>query len=201
MSNPRPAEAVKLIASIFSGDDRTLSDALRALSETYGSADFISAPVSFHYTDYYDKEFGSSLIRRFMAFERLIRPESLPDVKQWTNSLEKKLSEGGKRRVNVDPGYLARAHLILATGKGYAHRPYLREGIYADLTLVYRDKQFHPLPWTYPDYAGEEIMRMLTRVREKYVLQLRESGRVTSPKVEDLPPYRREIAQVERIND
>ena len=173
MSDLQPAEAVKLIASLFSGEGRLLGDALNALSERYGKADFISAPTPFAYTDYYAKEFGGSLVRRFAAFERLIRPESLPDVKKWRNGLEGRLSAEGKRRVNIDPGYLAKAHLILATGKGYTHRPYLREGIYADLTLVYRDRSFHPLPWTYPDYAGGEAIAMLLRIREKYLLQLK----------------------------
>jgi hypothetical protein len=173
MSTPQPAEAVKLIASVFSGEGRWLNDALRALAGRYGKTDFISAPLPFHYTDYYEMEFGGGLIRRFVAFERLVRPESLPDVKVWTNGLEARLSSEGKRNVNIDPGYLAKAHLILATGKGYSHRPYLRDGIYADLTLIYRDKRFHSLPWTYPDYAGEEAIGMLTRVREKYLLQLK----------------------------
>lgn len=173
MSNPQPAEPVKLIASLFSADGCLIGDALEAMSEEYGRADLISAPVSFDYTDYYAREFGGSLVRRFVAFERLIRPESLPDVKLWTNALEQRLSAGGQRRVNIDPGYLARAHLILATGKGYTHRPYLRGGIYADVTLIYRDKKFHSLPWTYPDYAGEETIGTLVRIREKYLLQLR----------------------------
>jgi hypothetical protein len=173
MSDPQPAEAVKLVASLFSEDGCLIGDALSALSERYGRADFVSAPLAFDYTDYYAEEFGTSLIRRFVAFERLVRPESLPDVKLWTNILERRLSADGHRRVNIDPGYLARAHLILATGKGYTHRPYLRDGIYADLTLIYRDKTFHSLPWTYPDYAGSGMTGMLTRIREKYVLQLR----------------------------
>jgi hypothetical protein len=66
--------------------------------------------------------------------------------------------------------------LILATGKGYTHRPYLRDGIYADVTLMYRGKKFHSLPWTYPDYAGEEMIGMLVRIREKYILQLRDKA-------------------------
>jgi len=173
MSDTQPPDAVKLMASLFSGDDRLLGDTVRILSERYGRPDFISAPAPFAYTDYYAKEFGGSLIRRFVAFERLIRPESLPDVKVWTNALEKRLSAEGQRRVNIDPGYLAMAHLILATGKGYAHRPYLRDGIYADLTLIYRDKSFHSLPWTYPDYAGGEVIGMLTRIRGKYRMQLK----------------------------
>jgi hypothetical protein len=100
----------------------------------------------------------------------------------------------GQRRVNIDPGYLAKAHLILATGKGYTHRPYLRDGIYADVTLMYRDKKFHSLPWTYPDYAGEEMMGMLVRIREKYILQLRgkaaDDGRAAG---EPPPPGRKNL--------
>ena len=187
MSDPQPPEAVKLITSLFSGDGRLLGDAVKALSEKYGKADFISAPAPFTYTDYYEKEFGGSLIRRFVAFERLIRPESLPDVKLWTNALEKRLSAEGLRKVNIDPGYLAKAHLILATGKGYTHRPCLREGIYADLTLIYRDKSFHPLPWTYPDYAGGEVMDMLTRIRDKYLLQLKGKAAGSSPADDEFP--------------
>jgi hypothetical protein len=173
MSDPQPAEAVKLITSIFSGGDNLTANAIEALSERYGKTDFISAPFSFAYTDYYVKEFGESLVRRFVAFERLIRPEELPDIKLWTNRLERGTSDEERRKINLDPGYLARSHLILATGKGYSHRPYLRDGIYADLTLLYRDKAFCVLPWTYPDYAGGEIIGMLTRIREKYVLQLK----------------------------
>jgi hypothetical protein len=187
MSDPQPPEAVKLIASLFSGDADLLNAAVQALSEKYGKADFISAPAPFTYTDYYEKEFGSSLIRRFVAFEQLIRPETLPEVKLWTNALEKRLVAEGRRRVNIDPGYLAKAHLILATGKGYTHRPCLREGIYADLTLIYRDKSFHPLPWTYPDYAGGEVIGMLTRIREKYLLQLKGKAARSCPAADGLP--------------
>jgi hypothetical protein len=181
MSDPQLPEPVKLIASLFSGDGDLIGDVLRALSERFGRADFISAPVPFTYTDYYEKEFGPSLIRRFVAFERLIRPEALPEVKLWTNALEKRLTVEGRRRVNIDPGYLAKAHLILATGKGYTHRPCLREGVYADLTLIYQDKSFHTLPWTYPDYAGAEVIGMLTRIREKYLLQLKGKAAGSGP--------------------
>ena len=88
--------------------------------------------------------------------------------------------------MNIDPGYLAKAHLVLATGKGYSHRPYLREGIYADLTLIYRNKAFQLLPWTYPDDASGDMIAMLTRIREKYILQLKATEEEASPAVEDL---------------
>ncbi len=78
--------------------------------------------------------------------------------------------------MNIDPGYLSPAHLILATGKGYTHRPYLRDGIYADVTLVYRDGAFHSLPWTYPDYAAVGTRTMLQGIRAKYMAQRKQAA-------------------------
>ncbi len=118
----------------------------------HGDPDYVSEILPFDYTNYYAAEMGQSLVRRFVAFDRLIRPEELPAVKLETNALEGRLSEGGARRVNIDPGYVAKQHFILATGKGFSHRPYIGQGIYADLTLVYRKETYRPLEWTYPDY-------------------------------------------------
>jgi hypothetical protein len=172
MSKPKPAGEVKLIMSVFSADRDRLNESLEALSGHYGSADFISAFMPFDFTDYYRGEMGLPLVRRFVSFEGLVRPESLPDVKILTNGVEEKFTLDGVRRVNVDPGYISPAHLILATGKGYAHRPYLRDGIYADLTLIYRAGAFHTLPWTYPDYAAEATRELMQRIRTKYISQL-----------------------------
>ncbi|MBE9545993.1 MAG: DUF4416 family protein [Proteobacteria bacterium] len=174
MSKPKRPEPVKLISSIFSPDKDLLAEILKELSKKYGRADFISEFIPFDYTDYYAKEMGQSLVRRFVSFEELMRPESLPEIKAFTNGIEERFLNGGKRKANIDPGYISKYHLILATGKSYAHRPYLRDGIYADLTLIYRDKTFQPLEWSYPDYAGKNIIGMFNRIREKYLLQLRE---------------------------
>jgi len=174
MSKPRHAESVKLITSILSGDKELLNKTLEVLAGQYGRADFISALLPFNYTDYYAKEVGPALVRRFVSFESLVRPETLPDIKLWTNGIEDRFSANGKRQVNIDPGYISYAHIILATGKGYTHRPYLRNGIYADLTLLYRDKTFCLLPWTYPDYAEVDIIKMFNRIRAKYILQMKE---------------------------
>ena len=150
-----------------------LKDILQALSLRYGDVDFVSSRMAFHYTDYYEEEMGSPLERRFVFFRELINPESLPDVKIFTNAIEEQTSVLGKRRANIDPGYISQAHLILATGKGYTHRPYLRDGIYADLTLVYKGKSFQNLPWTYPDYGEKESVEIFNRVRARYLMQLR----------------------------
>ncbi|OPX20432.1 MAG: hypothetical protein BZ151_03750 [Desulfobacca sp. 4484_104] len=62
---------------------------------------------------------------------------------------------------------------MLATGKNYVHRLYLDQGIYGDLTLVYQQGRFQPLPWTYPDYANPPLLDLLHLVRKKYLWQLR----------------------------
>jgi hypothetical protein len=173
MSEPRKPDPVKLICSLFAVDRETLGETLRALSGHYGKADYLSEYLFFDRTDYYGREMGSSLVRRFVSYEDLIEPDVLPSVKRTTDGLERQFSEGGRRRVNIDPGCISRGHLVLATGKGQAHRPYLRDGVYADLTLLYRDESFRPLAWTYPDYADEKVREMFARIREKYLLQLK----------------------------
>ncbi|MBN1548641.1 MAG: DUF4416 family protein [Syntrophaceae bacterium] len=176
MSIPQSADAAKLIVSILATDHEHLNLALRRLTDLFGLPDVVSMPLSFHYTDYYKPEMGSNLVRRFVAFARLIRPETLPDIKIATNSLELEQTVGECRNVNLDPGYISSAHLVLATGKGYTHRPYLRDGIYVDLTLVFHDKTFHTLPWTYPDYADPVQIIFFNRVRGRYVAQLRQGA-------------------------
>ncbi len=173
MSEPKPAEVVKLFTSILFSEKVVLPSVLSALTEEYGVTDFISPARPFLYSDYYCREMGLNMERLFVAFAALIRPESLPEVKLRTNDMEKEFSRAGGRRVNIDPGYLSSAHLILATGKGYAHRPYLRDGIYADLTLIYYEKSFQTLPWTYPDYGEKETRGMFNRLRAKYVVQVK----------------------------
>ena len=111
-----------------------------------------------------------NLYRRFITFERLIPIPLLPDIKRATNRLEKRYATpDGNRRMNIDPGYVCLEHVILATTKGYTHRPYLREGIYADLSLIYRNRSFQPLEWTYPDYRHEDVLSLFNQFRKKYV--------------------------------
>jgi hypothetical protein len=178
MSKPVDSEAVKLVMSIFSAQSQFINETLSLLHGLYGAMDYISALVPFDYTDYYVEEMGSPLHRRFISFETLVQPETLSDIKWTTNGLEEKELMGNRRSVNIDPGYIWHAHLILATGKGYTHRPYLRNGIYADLTLIYQNGTFQPLPWTYPDYAAPDTIAMFNKIRARYALQVKEHRRM-----------------------
>jgi hypothetical protein len=173
MSKPTAPEPVKLVFSVFAASAEYLNETIKSLSARYGQPDFVSEQKPFDYTNYYSPEMGGALIRRFLSMEKLIRPEALPDIKLSTNEIEDKSILNDRRRVNIDPGYISKAHLILATGKGYTHRPYLRDGIYADLTLIYQGKKFCSLPWTYPDYAEGKQILMFNKIRAKYLLQLK----------------------------
>lgn len=174
MSKPNVPKPVKLIASVFSKTNELIAAATEELSRKFGRIDFISEIFPFNFTTYYSKEMGKDLIRRFLSFNRMILPHRLPDIKLYTNKIEKEFSDCQEdRRLNIDPGYISLSHLILATGKGYAHRPYLRKGIYADLTLTYKDKRFEALDWTFPDYRSKEIIELMDTVRRKYVFQLK----------------------------
>jgi len=168
---PKPA---KLFMSLIASEDTVFSQSIEDLQLDFGEIDFTSERFPFDFTDYYSEEMGDPLFRHFITFERLISIPLLPEIKQTTNRLEEKYSTPNrKRRVNIDPGYLSLSHAILATTKGYAHRPYLRDGIYADLTLVYQNKTFQPLEWTYPDYRQDQIILLFNQFRKKYVEDLK----------------------------
>ena len=173
MSTPKEADEVKLVASLFSPEENILEELIAELQRVYGSADWISPPLFFDRTRYYEKEMGWPLHRRFLSFRELIRPETIVDVKLQTNEMETLYLQEGKRRVNVDPGYVALERLVLATGKNYTHRIHLLKGIYADLTLVFHQGSFQTLAWTYRDYADPVVIGYFNALRERYKNQLR----------------------------
>ena len=173
MSQPEKSDDVKLIASLFSSERALVERGIEQLVDIHGEADWISPEIFFDRTRYYEKEMGWPLYRRFLSFKKLIPPETLVDVKLKTNEVEKTYLKGGKRRINIDPGYISLERLILATGKNYTHRVYLREGIYADLTLIFKRGGFIPLEWSYPDYAHPEMIDCFNAVRSRYLKQLR----------------------------
>ena len=179
MSIPQEPKPAKLFVSVISSFVERINRTLSELAAHYGVLDFVSPLLQFNYTDYYSTEMGKVLLRRFASFNRLIRQEDLASIKVQTNALEHEQTEEGNRLVNIDPGYLVAERLVLASGKNYGHRIYLGKGIYADLTLIYRDKDYQPLAWTYPDYAEPQVRGWLKAIREKYLLQLRREEQTT----------------------
>jgi hypothetical protein len=174
MGTAREPQPVKLIVSLFAGDPTLLERAKAALSKVFGPIDFESRLLPFDHTDYYTPEFGPGLRRQIISFLRLVAPANLPAIKQQTNELEWSLAIGGKRRVNIDPGYVSLGKMVLATTKDHAHRLYLGQDIYGEVTLTYQRGRFRPWPWTYPDYAEDCYCALFDEIRRRYKVQLRE---------------------------
>ena len=169
---------VKLIVGMIAADTGLFSSAETALSERYGLTDSQSSILPFDYTDYYTEEMGPDLARKFISFAELIQPEEIVEIKSSTNDLEREFlcPDSNKRRINLDPGYVSAAKLVLATTKDHIHRIHLRNGIYAETTLRMESKTFRPWQWTYPDYRSKEYIEIFNEIRRIYMDQLRRSG-------------------------
>ncbi|MCD6471971.1 DUF4416 family protein [Candidatus Aerophobetes bacterium] len=167
--------SVKLIVGMLSSEKDLFSQAEDMMSQKFGPIDFKSSVLLFNFTPYYKKEMGEKLKRKFISFKRLISPEEIIEAKLFTNELEKKFfyPYSHTRHLNLDPGYLTLAKVVMATTKNYQHRLYLGKGIYAEVTLRYRRKKgFAPWEWTYPDYRSPEYLEIFEHIREIYIQQL-----------------------------
>jgi hypothetical protein len=177
MAEVKPFAPVKLIVGIIASQETVLARAVEGLTAVNGPVDLRSPAFPFDQTDYYEKQMGKGLSRTFLAFLRLVPPESLSDIKVRTNALEEEIRKsqaGVSRVVNIDPGILTAAALIMATAKDFAHRIPLRLGIYAHLELLFTRNAVRFLPWTYPDFREEGHQRFFLEARQAYLRQLRE---------------------------
>lgn len=163
-----PVEDVKLIAGLLAASARQLEQAKTALQQKYGPIDNESGVVDFDYTLYYNNEMGNSIVRQFVTFEKLIYPGRLKQIKTETNAMEVAQSLEGLRQVNIDPGYLTLASVVLATTKDASFRVYLGDRIFAQTTLFFQDKTFQPYQWTYKDYRDRRHIEFFNIVRAEY---------------------------------
>ncbi len=166
---------VKLVVGMISGEESLFKQAEKRLAQKFGSIDFTSSPLPFNCTDYYEKKMQINLKRKFISFVSLIDPAGIVEIKLFTNRLEENFfcPHSRHRRINLDPGYVTLAKLVLATGKNFQHRIYLGKGIYAEITLRYkRGKGFTYWEWTYPDYRSKEYIEIFNHLREIYCHQV-----------------------------
>ena len=165
----QPFPPAKLLLGILSREEAPWQEALRLFSRRWkGEVEIASKPFPFTASDYYGKEMGEPLLRRFFLFQGGFPPERLPEVKLFTNRLEERLrlEEGSPGRVvNLDPGILSLSSLIMATAKNFAHRIPLRNGIYAHLEYTFTRSGPKELEWTYPDFWHEEYKSFFFQAR------------------------------------
>jgi len=178
MTVPTAPEPVTLIVGMLSARPELLDEAEALLVRLCGPIGLRSADFEFSYTDYYEKEMGPGLKRRFVSFADKIDPGRLAEIKTQTNELEHEFARRhpfATRPINLDPGYVCGSKLVLASAKDRAQRIYLGQGIYAEITLDFRKHRFVPVETTYPDYKSAEYLEFFTRVRERHLGGRREA--------------------------
>ncbi|OHB68984.1 MAG: hypothetical protein A2V70_12165 [Planctomycetes bacterium RBG_13_63_9] len=181
MGQPTPPSPALLLLAAFSRHDAALAWARHRAVETWGPVAIESPTFQFDQTDYYQQTMGTRLLKVFWLLQRPFDPADLADVKLQTNRWEHDYAELGRhaqpRPLNLDPGYLSLGKLVLASTKDHAHRIYLAQGIYAEVTLNYKDHRWQPHPWTFADYRREDYHDFFSECRQYLHEQVREQQR------------------------
>ena len=180
MGDAKSSGPVKLVCAALAGRRDWLQRAAEAMEVQWGPVDLAGDVLPFDWTRYYERQMGPGLLRRLYSFRNLIDPDAIAEIKLASNGMERRLAEqlpgAPERPVNLDPGYVTRSKLVLATTKDYSHRLYLCTGIYAEVTLRWRSGAFEPWEWTYPDYRSDAYREFFARVRNLYTTQLARDG-------------------------
>ena len=174
MANVTKPHPVKLFIAIIASSEKVFAVTEKILIRKFGSSDYRSNLIPFDVTDYYEREMGKGLLRVFLIFKKLIDPIRLSGIKLITNRIEKRIASNARgvpRPVNIDPGYINDAKIVLASCKDFSHRVYAGNGIYEEVTLSYYNKSFKSYDWTYPDYRSSEYLNILSHIRSIFMEQ------------------------------
>ena len=180
MGEIKPHPKVLLLLAVCSRYDQGFQWARQTAEQAWGPIALESIEFSFDQTDYYLASMGPDLRKQFLVFDRLRDPAELVAIKHQTNAWEQAYQQNQEhpelRPLNLDPGYLTEAKLVLVTTKDRDHRLYLDQGIYAETTLCYSHRSWQTRPWTYPDYQSSEYQDFFSQcrvlLREKYRMEL-----------------------------
>lgn len=160
MGIPRSPELVLRILAAFSHEPDALHWTRSWAESVWGAVELESSVFRFEETDYYTATMGKNLVKRFWAFSRLVDPQELAIDKLSTNDCEAEFTHQSEHRVerplNLDPGYISSGKLVLSSTKDHAHRIYLSNGIYAEVTLSYQFGGWRAHDWTFPDYRRDD---------------------------------------------
>jgi hypothetical protein len=169
-----------VFSSVLYVGDIQADQLLNIFEGEFGAAFSFTHPY-FPMKKYYAKEMGEDLKRLFIVSKASFkRGQWIALKKKCLEWEELSIGEGesNTRRANWDLGELALENVVLTTAKSYAHRLYFGEGVYGELTYQCQDGEFRSLPWTYPDYADDEIRQRFDWFRS-YLLEI--TSRPPSP--------------------
>jgi len=180
LSKTRLIEPVIRFVAVITSDEDVRAWAYRRIEERWGAIADRSPSMPFTAGGYYDQQMGDQLQKTLVAIETPIDPVGLADWKTETNQWEREaaaaLNSDVARPLNLDPGYITQAKLVLATVKDRDHRIYLKNGIFGEITLTYVGKEWVYHRWTYPDYRTDDVFAFAMQCRERLRSHLIETG-------------------------
>lgn len=110
-----------------------------------------------NFTSYYEKEMGKGLVKRFLIFKKTINKKDLIKIKLKTTEIEEEFSKNNNRTINLDPGYLSKTELVLASfKKGTDYKEFLGNKVYAHKVLEFKNKKAITFWHTFPDYKEKK---------------------------------------------
>jgi hypothetical protein len=172
----RPAPVLR-VCSCLTGKPERLAEVEKVLTGAFGEIALRSDPFPFEMSDYYSDEMGGHLERRWLCFGELFGAELLPQFRLTTGRIEERFSTHGKRRVNLDPGYLDLGKLVLASMKEAPDKIYMGEGVWAHTCLVYRAGLFSAPDHSFPDFQDGRFDDFMLRARDLLKKLLRQHSR------------------------
>ncbi len=171
MAKAKLHRPVLRFAAVFSREVAALDWACAEAAGKWGDILRTSPDLEFEMTRYYERSMGCGLKKRLVAFRQLIDPGDLVDSKhqsnQWEAACQSRYPGPCQRTLNMDPGYLSEAKVVLATMKDRDHRLYLGDGVYGEVTLYYQlPGRWLASRWTYPDFQRAEYHDFFLACRE-----------------------------------
>ncbi len=160
-------EALLFVGALYSSAD-IYDGILPELRNYFGEILLESPVIGWDHSRYYSDELGVPISRRFLFFSQVIDASVLSEIKILTDDIECSTLRNGKRQINLDPGYLTEAKVILASTKNYSHRIYLGRGIYAEQEYIYSKGSYQPLLHTYTDYLKPEYLKIFGQARQRF---------------------------------
>ena len=166
---------VKLIIAVMYSDKEVYVSCKKDLVSLYGPVAVESEEYDFDkFTKYYEKEMGKNIVKRFLIFEKPLKEKNCKPIKEINNKnnliknkikiiknktteIEEKYSKDGKRRINLDPGYLSSDELVLASFKsGTNYKEDIGDGVYLHKVLEFDGDDIKVFWHTFPDYKEKK---------------------------------------------
>jgi hypothetical protein len=179
VADVRLVEPVVRFCALITRHDSARQWAIEQIAESWGAVQVTSVEIPFEAGGFYTPTMGQELKKTLVAFGEFADPADLAGWKHQTNAWEATCAAGSsypdQRPLNLDPGYMTQAKLVLATTKDRDHRIYLRDGMFAEVTLNYVGKCWQHHRWSYPSYRTEGVAKFAAECRQRLRQHLRET--------------------------